>query len=64
MMKTFDVIAWAADLEAKLPLYDDVGLMRADWDDRKEALKAEAPERFREVNLALMRRAAEIGAKK
>jgi hypothetical protein len=58
----FDVLAWAADLESKLPLYDDIDLLRSDWDAKKADLKERDPERFKAVNQAIVRRAAEIGS--
>lgn len=60
---TFDVLAWANDLARKLPLYQSVELLRADWSDHKDALKARDPERFRSVNYAIVARAAEIGGR-
>jgi hypothetical protein len=60
----FDVLAWAADLEGKLPLYDDIDLLRSDWDAKKVELKARDEARFKAVNQAIVRRAAEIGAAK
>lgn len=57
----FDVLAWADDLERKLPLYEDVDLIRSDWDAKKAELRERDPEAFKRVNQAIVRRAAEIG---
>jgi hypothetical protein len=59
-LDTFDVLAWANDLARKLPLYQSVDLLRADWSDHKDALKARDPEVFRAVNYAIVERAAAI----
>lgn len=57
-----DVLAWAADIERKLPLYEDVDLLRADWDAKKADLRERDADVFKRVNQAIVRRAAEIGA--
>lgn len=56
----FDVLAWADDLESKLPLHTDVDLLRSDWSAHKHDLHAKDPDRFKALNGKIARRAAEI----
>lgn len=57
----FDVIAWAEKLEADLPDYAGVDVLRLDWNEHKDELKAKDIDLFRRVNLAVAKRAEEIG---
>jgi hypothetical protein len=57
---SFDVLAWAADIERKLPDHNDVDLLRSDWSAHKADLHAKDPVRFKELNQKIARRAAEI----
>lgn len=56
----FDVLAWADDLEHKLPDYAGVDVMREDWNDHKAELQAKDAERFKALNRKIADRAAEI----
>jgi hypothetical protein len=56
----FDVLAWADDLESKLPDYAGVDPLREDWQAHKDDLKARDLERFKDLNQKIARRAAEI----
>jgi hypothetical protein len=58
----FDVLAWADKLEAELPDYVSVDILRLDWNEHKAELSARDPLRCKELNQAIARRAAEIGA--
>lgn len=55
------VMAWAETLEDGLPFFTGVDELRADWEVHKAALKAADPDRFRTLNLAIAKRAQEIG---
>ncbi|MDB5448066.1 MAG: hypothetical protein JWQ97_3383 [Phenylobacterium sp.] len=56
----FDVVGWADKLEADLPDYAGVDVLRGDWNEHKDQLKAKAPDVFKRVNLAIAKRAEEI----
>lgn len=59
----FDVLQWASDLNRRLPEYDDVDVLRADWCEHKAELQEKSPGLFKETNKAVAARAAEIAAK-
>jgi hypothetical protein len=58
---TVNVLEWAQTLEEGLPYFSGVDELRADWDVHKAALRDADPERFRTLNLAIAKRAQEIG---
>lgn len=57
----FDAVAWAEKLERELPDYVGVDVLRLDWNEHKDELKTQNPDVFRRVNMAIARRAEEIG---
>lgn len=59
--QAFTVHDWADRLADDLPLYETVEDVRAAWDLRKDELKAAAPDRFKALNMAVVRRAEALG---
>lgn len=57
-----DILHWADELEGNLLDYAGVDPLREDWTARKDELKDADPERFRELNGAVAKRAADIGS--
>lgn len=57
-----DILHWADELEGNLLDYAGVDPLREDWVSRKAELAAADPERFRELNAAVAKRAQDIGA--
>jgi phage recombination protein Bet len=58
---TLDILGWAGELTQRLEDFDDVEALRAVWDGHKEELHAQFPNAFKELNLAVVRRAKAIG---
>lgn len=56
----FDAVAWAEKLERDLPDYAGVDVMRLDWNEHKDELRAQDEAVFKRVNLAVANRATEI----
>jgi recombination protein RecT len=56
----FDVLAWASDLNRRLPTFTDVDVMREEWAAHKAELHEKSPGLFRQLNAAVASRAAEI----
>ena len=57
-----DILHWADELEGNLLDYAGVDPLREDWVSRKAELAAADPERFRELNAAVAKRAQDIGS--
>lgn len=55
-----DVLGWADRLEAALPDYAGVDELREDWSAHKAELQQADPERFKDLNQKVARRAGEI----
>jgi len=56
----FDALGWADRLEAALPDYAGVDELREDWTAHKADLQHADPERFKDLNQKVARRAGEI----
>lgn len=56
----FGVLGWADRLEAALPDYAGVDELREDWTAHKAELQQADPERFKDLNQKVARRAGEI----
>lgn len=56
----FDAVAWGERFLADLPDYASVDVMRLDWNEHKDELRAQNEAVFKRVNLAVANRATEI----